>query len=212
LIEAVNRFEPERGLRLATYAIWWIKACIREYVLRSWSLVKMGTTPSQRKLFFNLRRLKARISALDDGDLRPDQVKLIAGSLGVAEKEVVYMNRRMGGDTSLNTPLRGQTEGEWQDLLVEDEDNQEHKIVQVQETSSRHRALIDSLGVLDARERRILEARRLAEDPRSLGDLSSEFGVSRERVRQIEMRAFEKLQNAVKLVCAKGEETQPMSA
>jgi len=212
LIKAVHRFEPERGLRLATYAIWWIKASIREYVLRSWSLVKMGTTPSQKKLFFNLRRLKAHISVLDDGDLHPDQVELIASSLGVAEQEVVYMNRRMGGDTSLNAPLRGQAEGEWQDLLVEEDDNQEHRIVQVEEASSRHRALIDSLGVLNARERRILEARRLADDPRSLGDLSSEFGVSRERVRQIEMRAFEKLQNAVKVVYAKRDEPQPLSA
>jgi RNA polymerase sigma-32 factor len=211
LIKAVDRFEPERGLRLATYAMWWIKASIREYVLRSWSLVKMGTTPNQKKLFFNLRRLKARISAIDDGDLHPDQVELIASNLGVTEQEVVYMNRRMGGDTSLNAPMRGQSEGEWQDLLVEDEDNQEHRLVQFQEASSRHRALIDSLGVLNGRERRILEARRLADDPRSLGDLSSEFGVSRERVRQIEMRAFEKLQNAVKVVYAKRDEPRPLS-
>ncbi|MFB9980444.1 RNA polymerase sigma factor RpoH [Mesorhizobium kowhaii] len=203
LIKAVNRFEPERGFRLATYAVWWIKAAIREYVLRSWSLVKMGTTPNQKKLFFNLRRLKARLSALDDHDLHADQVELIASNLGVTEQEVIYMNGRMGGDTSLNAPLRGRAEGEWQDLLVEGEDNQEHKLVQIEEASNRHRALIDSLGVLNARERRILEARRLADDPRSLGDLSSEFGVSRERVRQIEMRAFEKLQNAVKVVYAK---------
>jgi RNA polymerase sigma-32 factor len=212
LIKAVDRFEPERGLRLATYAMWWIKASIREYVLRSWSLVKMGTTPNQKKLFFNLRRLKARISALNDGDLHPDQVELIATSLGVTEQEVVYMNSRMGGDASLNSPLRGQAEGEWQDLLIEGEDNQEYKLVQVEEDSSRHRALIDSLGVLNARERRILEARRLADAPRSLADLSSEFGISRERVRQIEMRAFEKLQNAVKVVYAKGAETQALSA
>jgi RNA polymerase sigma-32 factor len=211
LIKAVDRFEPERGLRLATYAMWWIKASIREYVLRSWSLVKMGTTPNQKKLFFNLRRLKARISALNDGDLHPDQVELIATSLGVTEQEVVYMNSRMGGDASLNSPLRGQAEGEWQDLLVEGEDNQEYKLVQVEEDSSRHRALVDSLGVLNARERRILEARRLADDPRSLADLSSEFGISRERVRQIEMRAFEKLQNAVKVVYAKRAETQALS-
>ncbi|MER9565160.1 RNA polymerase sigma factor RpoH [Mesorhizobium sp. M0571] len=212
LIKAVDRFEPERGLRLATYAMWWIKASIREYVLRSWSLVKMGTTPNQKKLFFNLRRLKARISALNDGDLHPDQVELIASSLGVTEQEVVYMNSRMGGDASLNSPLRGQAEGEWQDLLIEGEDNQEYKLVQVEEDSSRHRALIDSLGVLNARERRILEARRLADNPRSLADLSSEFGISRERVRQIEMRAFEKLQNAVKVVYAKRAETRALSA
>ncbi len=206
LVKAVDRFEPERGLRLSTYAMWWIKASIREYVLRSWSLVKMGTTPNQKKLFFNLRRLKARISALNDGDLHPDQVELIATRLGVTEQEVVYMNSRMGGDASLNFPLRGQAEGEWQDLLVEGEDNQEYKLVQVEEDSSRHRALIDSLGVLNARERRILEARRLADDPRSLADLSSEFGISRERVRQIEVRAFEKLQNAVKVVYEKRAE------
>ncbi|MCV3206489.1 RNA polymerase sigma factor RpoH [Mesorhizobium sp. YC-39] len=208
LIKAVNRFEPERGFRLATYAIWWIKASIREYVLRSWSLVKIGTTPNQRKLFFNLRRLKARLSALDDGDLHPDQVELIASDLGVTEKEVVYMNSRLGGDTSLNAPLRGLPESEWQDLLVESEDNQEYRLVQFEEASNRRRALIDSLGVLNARERCILEARRLADDPRSLADLSNEFGVSRERVRQIEMRAFEKLQNAVKVVYAKRDEIQ----
>ncbi|BCG70754.1 RNA polymerase sigma factor RpoH [Mesorhizobium sp. 113-1-2] len=208
LIKAVNRFEPERGFRLATYAIWWIKASIREYVLRSWSLVKIGTTPNQRKLFFNLRRLKARLSARDDGDLHPDQVELIASDLGVTEKEVVYMNSRMGGDTSLNAPLRGLPESEWQDLLVGSEDNQEYRIVQLEEASNRRRALIDSLGVLNARERCILEARRLADDPRSLADLSNEFGVSRERVRQIEMRAFEKLQNAVKIVYAKRDEIQ----
>lgn len=208
LIKAVNRFEPERGFRLATYAIWWIKASIREYVLRSWSLVKIGTTPNQRKLFFNLRRLKARLSALDDGDLHPDQVELIASDLGVTEKEVVYMNSRLGGDTSLNAPLRGLPESEWQDLLVESEDNQEFRLVQFEEASNRRRALIDSLGVLNARERCILEARRLADDPRSLADLSNEFGVSRERVRQIEMRAFEKLQNAVKVVYAKRDEIQ----
>ncbi|UVK40719.1 RNA polymerase sigma factor RpoH [Mesorhizobium sp. AR10] len=212
LIKAVDRFEPERGHRLATYAMWWIKASIREYVLRSWSLVKMGATPSQKKLFFNLRRLKARISAIDDGDLHPDQVELIASNLGVTEQEVVYVNRRMSGDTSLNAPLRGQEQGEWQDLLVEGEDNQEYKLVQLEEVSSRHRALMDSLGVLNARERRILEARRLADDRRSLGDLSCEFGISRERVRQIEMRAFEKLQDAVKVVYAKRGEARALSA
>ncbi len=203
LVKAVNRFEPERGFRLATYAVWWIKAAIQEYVLRSWSLVKMGTTPNQRKLFFNLRQLKARLAALEDYDLHADQVEFIANKLGVTEQEVVYMNSRMSGDTSLNAPLRGRAEGEWQDLLVEGEDNQEHKLVQIEEASNRHRALVDSLGVLNEREQRVLEARRLADNPRSLADLSSEFGVSRERVRQIEVRAFEKLQNAVKVVYAK---------
>jgi RNA polymerase sigma-32 factor len=198
LMQAVKRFEPERGFRLATYAMWWIKASIQEYILRSWSLVKMGTTANQKKLFFNLRRAKSRISALDEGDLRPDQVKQIAVKLGVTEQDVVDMNRRLGGDASLNAPLREQGEGEWQDWLVDDEDNQEHKLVEAEEASNRHDALIDALSVLNPRERRIFEARRLAEDPITLEDLSAEFGVSRERVRQIEVRAFEKVQKAVK--------------
>jgi len=209
LMQAVKRFEPERGFRLATYAMWWIKASIQEYILRSWSLVKMGTTANQKKLFFNLRRAKSRISALDEGDLRPDQVKQIATKLGVTEQDVVDMNRRLGGDASLNAPLREQGEGEWQDWLVDDEDNQEHKLVESEEASNRHEALIDALGVLNARERRIFEARRLADDPMTLEDLSSEFGVSRERVRQIEVRAFEKVQNAVKAAYAKRELARP---
>ncbi len=209
LMQAVKRFEPERGFRLATYAMWWIKASIQEYILRSWSLVKMGTTANQKKLFFNLRRAKSRISALDEGDLRPDQVKLIAVKLGVTEQDVVDMNRRLGGDASLNAPLREQGEGEWQDWLVDDEDNQEHKLVEAEEASNRHDALIDALSVLNPRERRIFEARRLAEDPITLEDLSSEFGVSRERVRQIEVRAFEKVQNAVKAAYAKREVARP---
>jgi RNA polymerase sigma-32 factor len=199
LMQAVKRFEPERGFRLATYAMWWIKASIQEYILRSWSLVKMGTTANQKKLFFNLRRAKSRISALDEGDLRPDQVKQIATKLGVTEQDVVDMNRRLGGDASLNAPLREQGEGEWQDWLVDDEDNQEHKLVEAEEASNRHDALIDALGVLNARERRIFEARRLADDPMTLEDLSVEFGVSRERVRQIEMRAFEKVRRATNI-------------
>jgi RNA polymerase sigma-32 factor len=203
LMQAVKRFEPERGFRLATYAMWWIKASIQEYILRSWSLVKMGTTANQKKLFFNLRRAKSRISALDEGDLRPDQVKHIATKLGVTEQDVVDMNRRLSGDASLNAPLREQGEGEWQDWLVDDEDNQEHKLVESEEASNRHDALVDALGVLNARERRIFEARRLADDPMTLEDLSAEFGVSRERVRQIEVRAFEKVQNAVKTAYAK---------
>jgi RNA polymerase sigma-32 factor len=209
LMQAVKRFEPERGFRLATYAMWWIKASIQEYILRSWSLVKMGTTANQKKLFFNLRRAKSRISALDEGDLRPDQVKQIATKLGVTEQDVVDMNRRLGGDASLNAPLREQGEGEWQDWLVDDEDNQEHKLVEAEEASNRHDALIDALGVLNARERRIFEARRLADDPMTLEDLSAEFGVSRERVRQIEVRAFEKVQNAVKTAYAKREVARP---
>jgi RNA polymerase sigma-32 factor len=205
LMQAVKRFEPERGFRLATYAMWWIKASIQEYILRSWSLVKMGTTANQKKLFFNLRRAKSRISALDEGDLRPDQVKLIATKLGVGEQDVVEMNRRLSGDASLNAPLREAGEGEWQDWLVDDEDNQERKLVDSEEASNRHAALMDALHVLNPRERRIFEARRLAEDPMTLEDLSAEFGVSRERVRQIEVRAFEKIQGAVKTAFAKRE-------
>jgi RNA polymerase sigma-32 factor len=205
LMQAVKRFEPERGFRLATYAMWWIKASIQEYILRSWSLVKMGTTANQKKLFFNLRRAKSRISALDDGDLRPDQVKQIATKLGVTEQDVVDMNRRLGGDASLNAPLREQGEGEWQDWLVDEETDQEHKLVETEEASNRHEALVDALSVLNPRERRIFEARRLADEPMTLEDLSAEFGVSRERVRQIEVRAFEKVQNAVKSAYAKRE-------
>ena len=205
MMQAVKRFDPDRGFRLATYAMWWIKASIQEYILRSWSLVKMGTTANQKKLFFNLRRAKSRISALDEGDLRPDQVKTIATKLGVAEQDVVEMNRRLSGDASLNAPLREQGEGEWQDWLVDEEDNQEHKLVEHEEASNRHDALVDALSVLNPRERRIFEARRLAEDPMTLEDLSAEFGVSRERVRQIEVRAFEKVQSAVKAAYAKRE-------
>jgi RNA polymerase sigma-32 factor len=208
LMQAVKRFEPERGFRLATYAMWWIKASIQEYILRSWSLVKMGTTANQKKLFFNLRRAKSRISALDEGDLRPDQVKQIATKLGVTEQDVIDMNRRLGGDASLNAPLREQGEGEWQDWLIDDEDNQEHKLVETEEASNRHDALVDALGVLNPRERRIFEARRLADDPMTLEDLSSEFSLSRERVRQIEARAFERLQTAVKASYAKRERTR----
>ncbi|MFI5011445.1 MAG: RNA polymerase sigma factor RpoH [Hyphomicrobiales bacterium] len=209
LMQAVKRFEPERGFRLATYAMWWIKASIQEYILRSWSLVKLGTTANQKKLFFNLRRAKSRISALDEGDLRPDQVKQIATKLGVTEQDVVDMNRRLSGDASLNAPLREQGEGEWQDWLVDEEDNQEHKLVESEEASNRHEALVDALGVLNPRERRIFEARRLADDPMTLEDLSAEFGVSRERVRQIEVRAFEKVQSAVKAAYAKREVARP---
>ena len=198
LMQAVKRFEPERGFRLATYAMWWIKAAIQEYILRSWSLVKMGTTANQKKLFFNLRKAKGKISALDEGDLRPDQVKQIATRLGVTEQDVVDMNRRLGGDASLNAPLREEGEGEWQDWLVDDSASQEQILVAEEEGQNRLAALRDALSVLNPRERRIFEARRLADDPITLEELSTEFGVSRERVRQIEVRAFEKIQDAVK--------------
>ncbi len=200
LMQAVKRFEPEKGFRLATYAMWWIKASIQEYILRSWSLVKMGTTANQKKLFFNLRKAKSQISALDEGDLRPDQVKSIATKLGVHEQDVIDMNRRLGGDASLNAPIRadGEGEGEWQDWLVDESSNQEHILAEQEESSHRHAALREALGVLNERERRIFEARRLADDPITLEALSEEFGVSRERVRQIEVRAFEKVQKAVR--------------
>ncbi len=199
LMQAVKRFEPEKGFRLATYAMWWIKAAIQEYILRSWSLVKMGTTANQKKLFFNLRKAKSRISALEEGDMRPDQVATIARRLGVGEQDVIDMNRRLGGDVSLNAPIRNDGDtGEWQDWLVDDRDNQETTLTQSEELGNRRRALSDALSVLNDRERRIFEARRLAEDPITLEELADEFGVSRERVRQIEVRAFEKVQKAVK--------------
>ncbi len=200
LMQAVKKFEPDRGFRLATYAMWWIKASIQEYILRSWSLVKIGTTANQKKLFFNLRKAKSAISALEDGDLRSDQVALIATKLGVEEKDVIDMNRRLSGDASLNAPLRddGDGGGEWQDFLVDERDNQESVVAEAEEKDNRHTALVQALGTLNARERRIIEARKLAEDPLTLEDLSTEFGVSRERVRQIEVRAFDKLTTAVK--------------
>ena len=198
LMQAVKRFDPDKGFRLATYAMWWIKAAIQEYILRSWSLVKMGTTANQKKLFFNLRKAKGQISALDEGDLRPDQVATIATRLGVTEQDVVDMNRRLGGDVSLNAPLREEGEGEWQDWLVDDSASQETVLASEQEGRNRLAALRDALDVLNPRERRIFEARRLSDDPITLEDLSGEFGVSRERVRQIEVRAFEKIQDAVK--------------
>jgi RNA polymerase sigma-32 factor len=199
LMQAVKRFEPEKGFRLATYAMWWIKAAIQEYILRSWSLVKMGTTANQKKLFFNLRKAKSKISALDEGDLRPDQVKLIAKRLGVTEQDVVDMNRRLGGDVSLNSPIREEGDsGEWQDWLVDDSASQESRLAESEESDNRRKALGEALSVLNERERRIFEARRLADDPVTLEDLAAEFGVSRERVRQIEVRAFEKVQKAVK--------------
>src|SRR5215216_7491349 len=199
LMQAVKRFEPDKGFRLATYAMWWIKASIQEYILRSWSLVKMGTTANQKKLFFNLRKAKSKISALQEGDLRPDQVDIIAKRLGVTTQDVVDMNRRLGGDASLNAPIRDDGEsGEWQDWLADDSESQETVMAEHEELDNRRKALSSALEVLNDRERRIFQARRLADDPVTLEDLAAEFGVSRERVRQIEVRAFEKVQKAVK--------------
>jgi RNA polymerase sigma-32 factor len=213
LLRAVKRFEPERGFRLATYAMWWIKAAIQEYILRSWSLVKMGTTTNQKKLFFNLRKAKAKISAFEDGDLHPAQVKLLADSLRVTEKEVVDMNRRLGGDASLNTPIRDADESdEWQDWLVDETPSQERVLLENEELARRRRALGEALTVLNSRERRIFEARRLAEKSTTLERLAQEFSVSRERVRQIEVRAFEKVEKAVRHRCAAMERPAPQAA
>jgi RNA polymerase sigma-32 factor len=205
LMQAVKRFEPDKGFKLATYAMWWIRASIQEYILRSWSLVKMGTTASQKKLFFNLRKAKSRISALDEGDLRDEQVESISRRLGVAKQDVIEMNRRLGGDASLNSPLRESGEGEWQDWLVDETADQETQLADREESDARLAALRGALSVLNPRERRIFEARRLADDPITLEELSAEFGVSRERVRQIEVRAFEKVQAAVKAGVAKAQ-------
>jgi RNA polymerase sigma-32 factor len=200
LMQAVKRFEPDKGFRLSTYAMWWIRASIQEFVLRSWSLVKMGTTASQKKLFFNLRKVKGQIEALNDGDLHPDHVTEIAERLGVPEVDVVSMNRRLGGDSSLNSPIKtdGEGIGEWQDWLVEEEPNQEVQLAESEEHSSRMGLLHSAMDDLNEREKRIFEARRLSEDPLTLEQLSKEFDVSRERIRQIEVRAFEKVQKAVK--------------
>jgi RNA polymerase sigma-32 factor len=199
LMQAVERFEPERGFRFSTYAMWWIKAAIQEFILRSWSLVKMGTTANHKKLFFNLRKAKSRISVLDEGDMRPDQVKLIAKRLCVTERAVIDMNRRLGGDASLNDAIREDRDStEWQDWLVGDSPDQETTLAAKEEFDNRRNALSVVLGALNARARRIFESRRLAEDPMTLAELADEFGVSRERVRQIEARAFEKVQEAVK--------------
>jgi RNA polymerase sigma-32 factor len=199
LMQAVQRFRPEKGFRFSTYAVWWIRAAIQEYILRSWSLVKMGTTGNQKKLFFNLRKAKSKIFALDEGDLRPDQVQLIAKRLGVTKQDVVDMNRRLGGDASLNAPIREDSHpGEWQDWLVDQSASQETTLAARDEYAYRRKTLASALCVLNDRERRIFEARRLAEDPIKLADLASEFGVSPERVRQIDVSSFEKVQKAVK--------------
>jgi RNA polymerase sigma-32 factor len=199
LMQAVERFEPEKGFRFTTYAVWWIKAAIQEYILHSWSLVKMGTTANQRKLFFHLRKAKSKIFALDEGDMRPDQVKLIAKRLGVTEHAVIAMNRRLGGDLSLNDTIRENGDSaEWQDWLVDESPDQETTLAASEDFDKRRKALSDALGILNERDRRIFEGRRLAEDPITLAELADEFGVSGERVRQIEARAFEKVQKAVK--------------
>ena len=211
LVQAVERFEPEKGFRLATYAMWWIKATIQEYILRSWSLVKMGTTANQKKLFFNLRKAQSKISILDDGDMRLDQVKIIARRIGVTETDVIYMNRRLSGDASLNVAIRQDGDsGEWQDWLVDESPDQETMLAASEEFDNRRKTLSDALTVLNERERRIFEERRLAEDPITLADLAEEFGVSRERVRQIEVRAFEKVQKAVKNRIAAMESPAPL--
>ena len=213
LMQAVKRFDPDKGFRLATYAMWWIRAAIQEYILRSWSLVKMGTTASQKKLFFNLRKIKGQLKALEEGDLHPDNVKKIATRLGVSEDDVVSMNRWLSGDSSLNAPVRNDSEsGEWMDWLADDGAvDQETALAESEEKEQRHDMLQDALETLNERERRVFEARRLSEDPLTLEQLSTEFGVSRERIRQIEVRAFEKVQKAVQKA-AKAAELEPEPA
>ncbi|WP_144186426.1 RNA polymerase sigma factor RpoH [Elioraea rosea] len=199
MMQAVKRFDPERGFRLATYAMWWIRAAIQEYILHSWSLVKMGTTAAQKKLFFNLRRLKGEMQAIEDGDLKPEQVAKIAKDLDVPEQDVIQMNRRLASaDHSLNAPVRIDGEGEWQDWLVDESDNQEVELAEREDMGQRKALLANALGTLNERERHILIERRLKDEPTTLEDLSHQYGISRERVRQIEVRAFEKLQRAMK--------------
>jgi RNA polymerase sigma-32 factor len=214
LMQGVKKFEPERGFRLATYAMWWIKASIQEYILRSWSLVKMGTTAAQKKLFFNLRRMKKNLDAYEDSDLHPDDVTTIATDLGVPEQEVVNMNRRMmmGGDGSLNTPMRGAEEGagEWLDWLTDDRPLQDETVADAQEADVRHDMLVEAMDGLNDREKHILTERRLTESPQTLEELSQVYSVSRERIRQIEVRAFEKLQKAMKPIA--GERYLPATA
>ena len=207
MMQAVKRFDPDRGFRLATYAMWWIRAAIQEYILHSWSLVKIGTTAAQKKLFFNLRRLKGEMKAIDDGDLSPEMLKKIAKRLEVPEEEVVNMNRRMlgGGDQSLNVPLSrdGEGDGEWQDWLVDQSESQETRLGNAEESGNRHRLLTNAMKTLNPRERDIITARRLNDNPETLEDLSQKFGVSRERIRQIEVRAFEKLEKNIKAAAEK---------
>ncbi len=204
MMQAVKRFEPEKGFRLSTYAMWWIRASIQEYILHSWSLVKMGTTAAQKKLFFNLRRMKSQIKELDEGDLPPESVKKIATTLAVSEADVVQMNRRMaGGDQSLNAPMRQDGDAEWQDWLVDDTETQDISVAEADELDHRRAMLDTALKTLTERERRIFTERRLKDDPVTLEDLSKDFGVSRERVRQIEVRAFEKVQRAIRNMAMK---------
>ena len=199
LMQAVKRFDPDKGFRLATYAMWWIRASIQEYVLRSWSMVKMGTTAAQKKLFFNLRKAKNNIGAIEEGDLTPEHVATLSDQLGVTPAEVTDMNRRLsGGDASLNAPLRSESESEWQDWLADDTADQETRLAEREEMSDRHELLVDAMKDLTDRERDIIQARRLQDEPATLEELSQKYGVSRERVRQIEVRAFEKLQRGIK--------------
>jgi len=202
LMQAVKRFDPEKGFRLATYAMWWIRAAIQEYILRSWSMVKLGTTSAQKKLFFNLRKAKGKIGALEDGDMRPEHVERIATDLGVSQDEVISMNRRLtgGGDSSLNAPLKGDGEGttEWQDWLADDDADQAMAYAEEQELDARRELLLAAMDMLNDREKHILTERRLREDPVTLEELSQQYGVSRERIRQIEVRAFEKLQKRMR--------------
>ncbi len=199
MMQAVKRFDPDRGFRLATYAMWWIRAAIQEYILHSWSLVKMGTTAAQKKLFFNLRKLKGQMQAIEDGDLQPEQVKRIAEQLDVPEQDVVSMNRRLAApDHSLNAPLRVDGDGEWQDWLMDEEESQESRLADSEELGKRRELLAKAMETLNERERHILTQRRLQETPTTLEDLSQEYGISRERVRQIEVRAFEKLQKSIR--------------
>jgi RNA polymerase sigma-32 factor len=199
LMQGVKKFEADRGFRLATYAMWWIRASIQEFILRSWSLVKMGTTAAQKKLFFNLRRMKSKLDAFEDGDLSPEHLAKIATDLGVTQDEVTSMNRRMamGGDTSLNVPMREDGEGQWQDWLADDSPLQDTVVAEAQEADVRHDMLVSAMDDLNEREKHILTERRLTDDPKTLEELSQVYGVSRERVRQIEVRAFEKLQKAM---------------
>jgi RNA polymerase sigma-32 factor len=211
MMQADKRFEPERGFRLATYAMWWIKAAIQEYILHSWSLVKIGTTAAQKKLFFNLRRLKGQMQAIDDGDLSPEQVNKIATELSVPEQDVISMNRRLAApDNSLNAPVRADSEGEWQDWLVDETESQEIKLADRDEYGKRRQLLTQAMRGLNERERHILIERRLKDEPTTLEDLSQRYNISRERVRQIEVRAFEKLQKAIRTAAAQAR--LPMAA
>jgi RNA polymerase sigma-32 factor len=214
LMQAVKRFEPERGFRLATYAMWWIRAAIQEYILRSWSLVKMGTTAAQKRLFFGLRKAKGQIEALDEGDMRPEQVKEIARKLGVAETEVVNMNRRLSGDASLNVRLGEEGDSEWQDWLADDELDQETRLADSDELDERRTLLAAAMEELQPREREILEARRLRDEPVTLEELAKRFGISRERVRQIEVKAFAQLQEKMRaaLAAKQAETAETMGA